>query len=77
MAGRKEDTAAGVKVNQEASSSGLFIFIGMVSILVAMTIGGLLLPVYVQKNTITDGGVAPQCTFARPTQTHIEHIDTR
>ena len=29
------------------------------------------------NNTITDGGVAPQCTFARPTLTHIEHIDTR
>ena len=31
----------------------------------------------VENNTITDGGVAPQCTFARPTYTHIEHIVTR
>ena len=35
------------------------------------------------NNTITDGGVAPQCSFARPTQkpqntqTHREHIDKR
>ena len=29
------------------------------------------------NNTITDGGVAPQCTFARPTLTHREQIDTR
>ena len=28
-------------------------------------------------NTITDGGVAPQCTFARPTYTYIEYIDIR
>ena len=30
-----------------------------------------------KNNTITDGGEAPQCTFARPTSTHREHIDTR
>ena len=36
-----------------------------------------------ENDTITDGGVAPQCSFARPTKNtrihkpHIEHLDTR